>query len=115
VVRVIRGETSAMGDEVFVLPSQLAAWVYRQARKPLTPIPFKTVLVDSAGGSSEALRRRSGQALGAERRETVSSKAQEQQTSHGSPQDRHSAREPTALPRRLICVGATRIDSSDIG
>ena len=57
VVREIRGETSTDGKAAFVLPSQLAAWAYKQARKAVAPFPFKTVEVNNPTNNADALRR----------------------------------------------------------
>jgi hypothetical protein len=57
VVREIRGETSADGEVAFVLPSQLAAWAYKRAGKPVAPFPFKTILVNNPTNTADALRR----------------------------------------------------------
>jgi len=57
VVREIRGETSADGRVAFVLPSQLAAWAYKQAGKPVAPFAFKTLLVNKPTTAADALRR----------------------------------------------------------
>ncbi len=57
VVKEIRGETSSDGSFAFVLPSQLAAWAYKQAGKPLAPLPFTTMLVHNPVDQADALRR----------------------------------------------------------
>ena len=57
VVREIRGETSADGSLAFVLPSQLAAWTYNRAGKPVTRLPFKTAFVKEDTRQGAALKR----------------------------------------------------------
>lgn len=57
VVREIRGATSADGARAFVLPSQLAAWTYRQAGRAVGPLPFTSVLVNAPSDPADALKR----------------------------------------------------------
>lgn len=78
VVKEIRGEESPDGAMVFVLPSQLAAWVYRSARArpprgqsergPTPLLPSQAALVEEAEvrkhGLAEATVRRGSSTLG---------------------------------------------------
>ncbi len=78
VVKEIRGEESADGATVFVLPSQLAAWAYRSARArpprrqgergPAPLLPSQAALVAEAEvrkyGLAEAAARRGSTTLG---------------------------------------------------
>ena len=62
VIREIRGATTADGTTAFVLPSQLAAWAYKRAGKPVAPFPSRAVFVNDAGGRGDALRRAASRA-----------------------------------------------------
>ena len=79
VVKEIRGEASEDGSLAFVLPSQLAAWAYKRAGKPLAPLPYQTVLVNNPSSNADALKRAavsSGHSNGAraERKKLILSK-----------------------------------------